>query len=219
MLKVVESGAGREAGEQLFELDEIARIGARRMLMAALKTEADDYVERHREERDETGRALVVHNGRSQGRKLTLGTGTVELRVPRVNDRRRDEHASASALVAASCRPTCGVRPRWPRYCPFSICADSPPAISAPRSKGCWARTRLGCRRPTSHGLPPAGRKNTRRFAGATSRAASTFTCGSMGCISTSGSQTTGWCHKLANVLDKLPQRLQPRAKRALHEM
>src|ERR1700736_4668218 len=27
------------------------------------------------------------------------------------------------------------------------------------------------------------------------------------------------WCHQLANVLDKLPQRLQPRAKRALHEM
>jgi putative transposase len=27
------------------------------------------------------------------------------------------------------------------------------------------------------------------------------------------------WCHKLGNVLDKLPQRLQPRAKRALHEM
>ena len=71
MLKVVERGAGREAGEQLFELDEIARIGARRMLMAALKTEADDYVERHREERDETGRALVVHNGRSQGASFT----------------------------------------------------------------------------------------------------------------------------------------------------
>jgi len=27
------------------------------------------------------------------------------------------------------------------------------------------------------------------------------------------------WCHKLLNVLDKLPQRLQARAKRALHEM
>ena len=27
------------------------------------------------------------------------------------------------------------------------------------------------------------------------------------------------WCHQLGNVLDKLPQRLQPRAKRALHEM
>src|SRR5260370_16892959 len=125
----------------------------------------------------------------------------------------------AGALGGGSCRPTCAGRPRWPRCCPSCTCAGSPPAISAPRSKGCWARTRLGCRRPTLHGLPPAGRKNTRRFAGATSPAASTFTCGSMGCISTSGSQTTGWCHKLANVLDKLPQRLQPRAKRALHEM
>src|SRR5260370_9282938 len=91
MLKAVESGAGREAGEQLLEMDEIARMGARRMLMAALEVEAADYVERHRHERDEEGRALVVHNGRSQGRKLTLGTGTVELRVPRGNDRRRAE--------------------------------------------------------------------------------------------------------------------------------
>ena len=91
MLKVVENGTGREADEQLLELDEIARMGARRMLMAALGAEADDYVERHREERDETGRALVVHNGRAQGRKLTLGAGTVELKAPRVNDRRRDE--------------------------------------------------------------------------------------------------------------------------------
>ena len=27
------------------------------------------------------------------------------------------------------------------------------------------------------------------------------------------------WCHKLANVVDKLPQRLRPRAKRALHDV
>ena len=66
--------AGEESGE-LLPLDEIARVGARRMLMAALATEAVDYVERHRHERDDEGRALVVHNGRSQGRKLTLGTG------------------------------------------------------------------------------------------------------------------------------------------------
>src|SRR5271157_5452428 len=91
MLKVMDNGAGREAGEQLFELDEIARVGARRILMAALEAEAADYVERQRHERDDEGRALVVHNGRAQARKLTLGVGTVELKVPRVNDRRRDE--------------------------------------------------------------------------------------------------------------------------------
>jgi hypothetical protein len=32
---------------------------------------------------------VVVHNGWSKGRKLTLGAGTVELKAPRVNDRRR----------------------------------------------------------------------------------------------------------------------------------
>src|SRR6202171_2204740 len=91
MLKVVENGVLREAREELSELDEIARAGARRMLIAALATEAADYVERHHHERDESGRALVVHNGKGQARKLTLGAGTVELKTPRVNDRRRDE--------------------------------------------------------------------------------------------------------------------------------
>jgi len=61
------------------------------MRMAALQTEADDYVGRHRGERDEMGCALVVRNGRAQARELTLGAGTVELRAPRVNDRRRDD--------------------------------------------------------------------------------------------------------------------------------
>jgi hypothetical protein len=83
MLKVVDNEDAREAGAEGFELDEIARMGARRMLMAALETEAADYVERHRDQRDAEGRALVVHNGRAQGRKLTLGAGTVELRARR----------------------------------------------------------------------------------------------------------------------------------------
>ena len=55
MLKVVEKQAEREANEGLLPLDEIAREGARRMLIEALKAEADDYVERHRGERDEHG--------------------------------------------------------------------------------------------------------------------------------------------------------------------
>jgi len=100
MLKVVENGALREASGELLELDEIARAGARRMLMAALDTEAADYVERHRHERDAEGRALVVHNGRAQGRKLTLGAGTVELKAPRVNDRRRDEQGQRQRFTS-----------------------------------------------------------------------------------------------------------------------
>src|SRR5271157_4954789 len=71
MLKVVENGSLREAGWDLFELDKIALAGARGMLIAALKMEAADYVERHRDELDAEGRALVVHNGKGQARKLT----------------------------------------------------------------------------------------------------------------------------------------------------
>ncbi len=151
MLKVVENGTLREASWDLFELDKIALAGARGMLIAALKMEAADYVERHGDERDSAGRALVVHNGRSKGRKLTLGAGTVELKAPRGSTiGAMMSKANAGASVAASCRHTCGVRPRLPRCCPSCICVGSRPAISVPRWKGCWAKTRPVCRRPTS---------------------------------------------------------------------
>src|ERR1017187_187864 len=100
MLKVVERTPAGEGSGELLPLDEIARVGARRMLMAALATEAADYVERHRDERDSEGRALVVHNGRAKARKLTLGAGTVELKVPRVNDRRRDEQGQRQRFTS-----------------------------------------------------------------------------------------------------------------------
>jgi putative transposase len=45
-------------------LDEIAREGARRMLLAALEIEVAAYLEAHREERDEDGHAQVVRNGK-----------------------------------------------------------------------------------------------------------------------------------------------------------
>ena len=69
-------------------LDELAREGARRMLVAALEAEVADYVARFGETRDERGHAEVVRNGHGQPRKVTLGAGTLEVRAPRVDDRR-----------------------------------------------------------------------------------------------------------------------------------
>ncbi len=69
-------------------LDELAREGARRMLMEALEAEVAAYVEGHRAQRGEDGRALVVRNGRGQRRQVTTGAGTVEVQAPRVQDRR-----------------------------------------------------------------------------------------------------------------------------------
>jgi len=69
-------------------LDELAREGARRMLVAALEAEVADYVARFGEARDERGHAEVVRNGHGRPRKVTLGAGTLEVRAPRVDDRR-----------------------------------------------------------------------------------------------------------------------------------
>ena len=74
----------------LLDLDEIARAGARRMLAEALEAEVEAYIEAARAERDERGRALVVRNGYAREREVLLGAGAVEVRAPRVNDRRAD---------------------------------------------------------------------------------------------------------------------------------
>jgi transposase-like protein len=77
--------------EHLLDLDEIARRGARRMLAEALEAEVEFYIEAARGERDERGHALVTRNGYARERQVLLGAGAVEVKAPRVNDRRVDE--------------------------------------------------------------------------------------------------------------------------------
>ena len=78
--------------EQLvLDLDEIARQGAQRMLAHALQAEVEAYLEAAQGERDECGRALVVKNGYARSRQVVCGAGAIEVRAPRVNDRRVGE--------------------------------------------------------------------------------------------------------------------------------
>jgi putative transposase len=85
-------GAGGNE-EMLDSLGALAREGARRMIAAALRAEADEYVERFGDEVDEHGHRLVVRNGRAKERKVTVGSGTIRVRAPRVNDKRVDEES------------------------------------------------------------------------------------------------------------------------------
>jgi putative transposase len=80
-----------EDDEVAITLDELAREGARRMIATALEAEVADYVGQFADERDDDGKRLVVRNGRARERKLTVGSGTVPIRAPRVNDKRVDE--------------------------------------------------------------------------------------------------------------------------------
>jgi transposase-like protein len=80
-----------ESNEEItLALDELAREGARRMIAAALRAEADEYVERFTDDVDEDGHRLVVRNGRARERKVTVGSGTIAIKAPRVNDKRVD---------------------------------------------------------------------------------------------------------------------------------
>src|SRR5215211_3999309 len=90
MFTLHQDQAARE--ELMLDLDEIARHGARRMLAQVLEAEVETYIEAARQQRDEHGCALVVRNGRARERKILCGAGAVEVRAPRVNDRRVDEH-------------------------------------------------------------------------------------------------------------------------------
>jgi len=292
MLKVVENGRGREAGEQLFELDEIARMGARRMLMVALATEAADYVERHRDERDSEGRALVVHNGRAKARKLTLGAGTVELKAPRVNDRRRDEQGQRRRFTSRILPPYMRRSPKVAEVLPILYLrglstGDFRPALEGllgedaaglsptniTRLTACWEKEHTAFRQRdlagreyvyvwvdgvhfnirleddrlctlVMIGARPDGEKELLAVEDGYRESAESWKTllrdlkrrGMTAPVLAVGDGALGfwaaarevwpetreqacWVHKLANVLDKLPQRLQPRAKRALHEM
>jgi putative transposase len=292
MLKVMDNGHGREAGEQVFELDEIARAGARRMLMAALETEAADYVERHRDQRDLAGRALVVHNGRAQARKLTLGAGTVELKAPRVNDRRHDEQGRRQRFTSRILPPYMRRSPKVAEVLPILYLrglstGDFRPALEGllgedaaglsptniARLTTCWEQeynafrqrdltgreyvyvwvdgvhfnirlgddrlctlVLIGARadgekellavedgyRESAESWKALLRELKRRGMAAPALAVGDGALGFWAAVREVWPETREqacWCHKLGNVLDKLPKRLQPRAKHALHEM
>lgn len=82
---------GDRAEDDVVTLDDLAREGAQRMIAAALEAEVEEYVASFTEERGEDGKRLVVRNGRAKERRLTVGSGTVGIRAPRVNDKRVDE--------------------------------------------------------------------------------------------------------------------------------
>lgn len=95
-----------ESGEEIaVTLDQLAREGARRMIAAALRAEADDYVARFAEELDEDGHRLVVRNGRARERKVTVGSGTVPVRAPRVNDKRVEEETGERQRFSSKILP------------------------------------------------------------------------------------------------------------------
>ena len=69
-------------------LTEILRDGARRMLAEAVEAEVAAWIDDHAHLKDEAGRRQVVRNGHLPERAIQTGLGEIEVRQPRVHDRR-----------------------------------------------------------------------------------------------------------------------------------
>lgn len=100
-------------------IDEIVREGARRMLAAALEAEVNSYIAELAGEKDENGRRLVVRNGYHQPRSVTTAAGTVEVKAPRVNDKRVAESGERRRFSSAILPPWCRKSPKISEVLPL----------------------------------------------------------------------------------------------------
>jgi putative transposase len=69
-------------------LTHILREGARRLLAQAVDAEVAAWIDAHAHLKDQAGRQQVVRNGNLPGRTIQTGLGEIEVRQPRVHDRR-----------------------------------------------------------------------------------------------------------------------------------
>jgi putative transposase len=272
-------------------LDELAREGARRMIEVALQLEVEEYVNRHRGERDATGHAIVVRNGTARPRTVTTGVGPIPVAAPRVNDRRIVE-GQRQRFTSAILPPYLRRSPRLAGVLPLLYLhglssgdfRDALPALLGPEAAGLapstitrltksWTAEYEAFRRRDladrdyvylwadgSHftirlederlcalvliGVRPDGTKEvvaledgyresaeswravlrdlTRRGMRAPVLAIGDGALGFWAAVREVWPETAEqrcWVHRIANVLDKLPKSLQPRAKQALHAM
>jgi transposase-like protein len=86
-------------------LDEICREGAQKMLAAALEAEVDAYVADLLSERGDNGRRLVTRNGHARSRSISTVAGALEIRQPRVDDRRVEPATGKKAKFTSSLVP------------------------------------------------------------------------------------------------------------------
>ena len=181
-------------------LTEILRKGARQMLAAAIEDEVARYIAAHAEVRDSDGRRLVVRNGHTPERSILTGLGPIEVKRPRVDDRRTDAQGKrmqfTSKILPPYLRRTKSIDELVPwLYLKGISTGDFPEALQAllgPDADGLSAAT--------SAGSSESGRTSGRIGRGGTSPAGDTFTSGPTGFTSTSAWRTRAtkssvfWC-------------------------
>jgi putative transposase len=128
-------------------LTEVLRTGARQMLAQAIDAEVSAYLDARSELRDEEGRQQVVRNGYLPQRTILSGVGPVEIKQPRVHDRRpaAQREKFSSAILPPYLRKTKSIEELIPwLYLKGVSTGDFAEALAAllgPDAKGLSANT------------------------------------------------------------------------------
>jgi transposase-like protein len=101
--KVISLDKRAEDEEKSF-FEQLLQEGARKLLQAAIENEVMDYIQLHKDRRDENGQRLVVRNGHLPEREIVSGIGPIKVRQPRV--RHRDGGRFTSAILPRFMRRT-----------------------------------------------------------------------------------------------------------------
>jgi len=83
----IQTQASATAGDRL-NLEQLLRQGAQRMLQQAIENEVREFVEAHADVRTTDDHQAVVRNGSMPARRIVTGLGALEVKQPRVRDRR-----------------------------------------------------------------------------------------------------------------------------------
>jgi putative transposase len=128
-------------------LTEVIRQGAKQLLSQAIEAEVAEWIERHREHQDAQGRQQVVRNGFLPQRTILTGIGPVDVKQPRVHDRRSKEKAEkfTSRILPPYLRKTKSIEELIPwLYLKGISTGDFDEALAAllgPQAKGLSATT------------------------------------------------------------------------------
>lgn len=128
-------------------LSDVLRQGAQKLLAQAIEAEVADWIDGHADCRDANGHRQVVRNGHLPQRTITTGLGSVEVRQPRVHDRRSVEQRVkfTSAILPPYLRKTKSVEELIPwLYLKGVSTGDFSEALAAllgPEAKGLSAST------------------------------------------------------------------------------
>lgn len=132
-------------------LEEVLRQGARQLLQQAVETEVAEYISRHQESKDNNGRRLVTRNGHLPRRRLQTGIGSVEIKQPRVRDKRD------------GCRFTSSILPKYARRTP-SIDTVIPTLYLKGVSTGDFSEALEAILGPSAQGLSPTNIVRLKKF-------------------------------------------------------